>query len=127
MSNSSDTRVLIVDSDASVRESLKAFLDDYDFEIAACGSATEARDLMREKTFSVCVVALRLPDFSGEELIDLAHRHFPEQKYIIHTSSPSYEMPESLNAIGIRSEHIFHKPVRGLTPLLNCIKDLAKS
>lgn len=125
MSCSSNIRVLIVDGEASVRESLKAFLEDYGYETAACESAVEARDLMREQPFQVCIVALRLPGFSGEELIYLAHRHFPEQKYIIHTSSLSYELPEALKAIGIRSEHIFHKPVRVLTLLVKCIRDLA--
>lgn len=127
MSDTSDIRVLIIDAEPSVRESLAAFLDDYGFQTAMCGSADEARDLMREKPFHVCVVDLRLPGFSGEELIDLAHRHFPEQKYIIHTSSLNYEIPEALKAIGIRSEHIFHKPVRVLTLLVKCIQELVNS
>lgn len=125
MGETGPTRVLIIDSEPSVRDGLAEFLDDYGFETGRCGSAHEARDLMREKPFDVCIVSLRLPGFSGEELIHLAHRHFPEQRYIIHTTSLNYDPPEELKAIGIRSEHVFHKPISALNILVKTIKELS--
>lgn len=127
MDETEQTRVLIVDSEPSVRDGLAEFLDDYGFETGRCGSAQEARDLMREKPFNVCIVSLRLPGFSGEELIHLAHNHFPQLKYIIHTTALDYDPPESLKAIGIRPEHIFHKPISALNVLVKTILELADS
>ncbi len=125
MAEADNIRVLIVDSEPSVRDGLAEFLDDYGFETGRCGSAQEARDLMREAPVDVCIVSLRLPGFSGEELIALAHKHFPEQKYIIHTTALAYELPEKMVAIGIRPEHIFHKPISELNVLVKTIKVLA--
>lgn len=125
MSKDTTIRVIIVDSEPSVRDGLSEFLDDFGFETARCGSAQEARDLMRKAPFDVCIVSPRLPGFSGEELIHLAHQHFPEQKYIIHTTDLSYELPAELKSIGIRPEHIFHKPIQVLNLLVKAIQELA--
>lgn len=125
MAEADKIRVLIVDSEPSVRDGLAEFLDDYGFETGRGGSAQEARDLMREAPFDVCIVSLRLPGFSGEELIELAHKHFPEQKYIIHTTALAYELSEKMKSIGVRPEHIFHKPINALNVLVKTIKELA--
>jgi len=122
----SDIRVLVIDDEPAIRDSLAAFLEDYGFEAASCGSTEEARDLMRERPFDVCVVDLRLPGLSGEDLILLARKHFPSQRYIIHTGNISYTLSSELRAAGIRPEHVFHKPVRVLTLLVKCIKGLVE-
>lgn len=120
-------RVLVVDDEPAIRDSLTAFLDDYGFDVMSCGSTEEARDLMKEGPFDVCLVDLRLPGLSGEDLILLAHKRFPQQRYIIHTGSISYNLPEELRAIGMRPEHVFHKPVRVLSLLVKCIRELAQN
>lgn len=119
------TRVLIVDSEPTIRDGLAEFLDDYGFETGRSGSAQEARDLLRETPFQVCIVSLRLPGFSGEEFIQLAHNHFPSLKYIIHTTALDYHIPSALKEIGIRPEHVFHKPISALDILVKTIVELA--
>ena len=125
MNDYTHIRVLVIDDEPAVRDSLSAFLEDYGFETASCGSAEEARDMMRAQPFDVCVVDLRLPGLSGEDLILLASKRYPQQRYIIHTGSISYNLPPELLAIGIRPDHVFHKPVRVLPLLVKCIKGLA--
>ncbi len=127
MNDYSNIRVLVVDDEPAIRDSLSAFLADYGFVTDACGSTEEARELMLESTFEVCIVDLRLPGLSGEDLIRLANKRFPDQRYIIHTGSISYNLPDELRTIGMRPEHVFHKPVRVLTLLVKCIKELAEN
>jgi len=127
MNHYSHIKVLIVDDEPCIRDSMSAFLNDYGFITTSCGSTEEARDLMREQVFDVCIVDLRLPGLSGEDLILLAHKRFPRQRYIIHTGSISYNLPPELQAIGMKPEHVFHKPVRVLNILVRCIKELAES
>lgn len=127
MTDYSSIRVLIVDEDPESRERLSSFLRDYGFETAACESAKEARDLMIAEPFDVCVTELDLPGLSGEDLILLAGKRFPSQRYIIHTNHISYTLPAELQAVGMRPEHVFHKPVRVLNLLVKCIKELVES
>lgn len=124
MTDSKLIRVLIVDADNAVRDSLSAFLDDYGFDVASCHDAEEARELMMQQPFNVCVVDPELPGFNGEELILLASTRFLGQKYIIHTSSISYALTPELEALGLRPEHVFHKPIRVPNLLVKLIKEL---
>lgn len=126
MNDYSNIRVLVVDDEEAIRDSLSAFLQDYGFLADPCGSTEEARDMLRETSYDVCVVDLRLSGMNGEDLIRLASKRYPGQRYIIHTGSISYALPEDLRAIGMRSEHVFHKPVRVLSLLVKCIKTLAQ-
>ena len=126
MEKYSKIRVLVVDDEPAIRDSLSAFLEDYGFNTSNCGSTEEARELMLEQPFDVCVVDLRLPGLSGEDLIRLASKRFPGQRYIIHTGSISYNLPEELRVLGMRPEHVFHKPIRVLSLLVKCIKQLAE-
>lgn len=124
MADYSTIRVLIVDDEVSIRDSIAAFLDDYGFITRSCASTEEARDLLRDEPYQVCILDLRLPGLSGEDLILLAHQRYPEMRYIIHTGSISYILPEELLSIGIRPQHVFHKPIRVLSLLVKCIKTL---
>lgn len=124
MKDYSSIRVLIVDEDADSRKRLTTFLDDYGFDTASCDSAKEARDVMYGNPIDVCITELHLPGLSGEDLIQLASQRFPNQRYIIHTDLISYTLPPELKAIGMRPEHVFHKPVRVLNLLVKCIKEL---
>ena len=52
------------------------------------------------------------------------HLH-PNQRHIIYTGSISYNLSDELKELGMRPEHVFLKPIRVLTLLVKCIKELA--
>jgi DNA-binding NtrC family response regulator len=124
MNDYSDIRILIVDEDPAVCDRLSAFLKDYGFKTDACEGAKEARELLFTTPYDVCITELNLSGLGGEDLIQLASIHFPELRYIIHTGSLSYILPPELKALGMRPEHVFHKPVRVMSLLVKCIKQL---
>ncbi len=125
MNDYSNIRVLVVDDEFAIRDRPVRLLEDYGFATKMCGSTEEAWDLMVENSFDVCGVDLCLPGLSGEDLIMLANKRFPDQRYSIHTGSISYNLSNELREIGMRPEHVFHKPVRVFTLLVKCIKELA--
>lgn len=124
MTDYSHINVLVVDDEKTVREVLTTFLRDYGFSAESCGSTEEARDLIMETFYHVCVVDISLPGFSGEDLIRLASRRFPKQRYIIHTGDHAYKLPSGLRALGITPEHVFQKPITALPLLVQHIKTL---
>ncbi len=125
MNQFSTIRVLVIDDEPAICMSLTAFLEDYGFNASSAESAEEALDLMKNNTYDVCIVDLRLPGMSGEDLIIQARDRYPEQRHIIYTGSISYNLSEKLQVLGMRPEHVFLKPVRVLTLLVKCIKTLA--
>jgi DNA-binding NtrC family response regulator len=125
MSNYSSIHVLVIDDEPAICSSLSAFLEDYGFNASTAESAEEALDLMKNNSYDVCVVDMRLPGMSGEDLIIAARERYPEQRHIIYTGSISYNLSEKLQELGMRPEHVFLKPVRVLSLLVKCIKELA--
>lgn len=123
--NHSQIRILVVDDEASIRTSLTAYMEDYDFEVFAVGSAEEALVLMEHIPFRVGVIDLRLPGMSGDSFILLAHRINPAMRFIIHTGSSSYNIPEDLLGIGIRKDHLFLKPLENLYIVVEAVEELA--
>lgn len=124
MNNSSNIRILVIDDDSAIRSSLAAFLEDSGYECWTCSNSAEANNLMQQTNFDVCIIDLRLPDMNGEDLILRANEHHPKQRYIIYTASGPYNLSEDLVDIGIRPEHVFHKPVQNMTQLTKCIEKL---
>jgi CheY-like chemotaxis protein/signal transduction histidine kinase/CHASE3 domain sensor protein len=63
-------RVLVVEDDAALRDSVAKLLGRGDVEIATAASVADALALLREKTFDCIVTDLGLPDQSGYELLE---------------------------------------------------------
>jgi CheY-like chemotaxis protein len=63
-------RLLIVEDDATLRESLQKLLADGALEITAVGTVAEALQALRATTFDCMVTDLALPDGSGYDLLD---------------------------------------------------------
>ena len=125
MNDYSSIRVLVIDDEPGICLSLTAFLEDYGFCASSAESAEEALDLMKSNSYDVCIVDMRLPGMSGEDLIIQARERFPDQRHIIYTGSISYNLSPRLKELGMRPEHVFLKPVRVLSLLVKCIKELS--
>jgi CheY-like chemotaxis protein/signal transduction histidine kinase/CHASE3 domain sensor protein len=63
-------RVLVVEDDADLRDSVARLLGRVDVEIATAASVAEALALLREKTFDCIVTDLGFPERSGYELLE---------------------------------------------------------
>ena len=51
MSEKKKIRVLVVDDEVSIRESLKCFLEDYEYDVVAAGTAEESLAYISESEF----------------------------------------------------------------------------
>ena len=68
--NTKARRVLIVEDNAPLRESLSAMLSAEDIEITNAGSIAEALEQLSSMSFDCMVMDLMLPDGSGYELLE---------------------------------------------------------
>jgi len=116
------TRVLVVDDEVSIRESLKGFLEDHDYDVVTAGTAEEALAYISESEFLVAIVDLRLPRMNGETLIKRASQLSPEMRFMIHTGSIDYTLSKELIVIGMSKEDVFFKPVNNLDLIVDGIK-----
>jgi DNA-binding NtrC family response regulator len=119
-------RVLIVDDEPFVRDSLAEYLADFDFSVSSAGSAEEMLTLLEEAPQDVAIVDLRLPGMSGDALIQRAHEIAPAMRFLIHTGSVDYRISGDLMKIGVRQEHVILKPQPSLDNVVKVINDLVE-
>jgi len=82
-------RVLIVDDEAIVRESIKDWLADAGYEAATAESGEEALELMKRQDFGFIVLDIRLPGKTGIEVLKEVKVARPEIKSVVITAYPS--------------------------------------
>jgi len=115
------TRVLVVDDEPSIRNSLVEYLEDCQFEVSAADSAEGALELIARVPIDVALVDIRLPKLDGDSLILQAHQLRPRMRFLIHTGSVEYQLSDELNSCGVTQEHVFTKPQMDLTVFKNAI------
>ena len=112
---SSPIRVLVVDDEPSIRNSLVEFLEDCEFAVSAAESAERALEMIDHTPIDVAIVDIRLPRLDGDTFILQTHQRFPEMRFLIHTGSVEYKLPDELKAFGVTRESVFLKPQTDLS------------
>jgi DNA-binding response OmpR family regulator len=110
-SGTAASRVLILDDESDIRESLGGFLDDCGFSVLTAGSAEEALALDLLAEVGVAVVDIRLGGMDGLGFIRLVHAERPWIRFLIHTGSTEFRLDDELRALGMTEEDVLYKPV----------------
>lgn len=118
------TQVIVVDDEQTVLINLVAFLEDEGFQVLSASNAEQALEIISQKKPDVGIIDLRLPGMNGNELIIKAHALLPSMKFIIHTGSTDYVLPDELKEIGIHEIEVVHKPVSDMQVLSDTISSL---
>lgn len=127
MIDGSNINVLIVDDEHFILESLTGFLEDFDFKVFRAESGEEALEVLKQEKFQAAIIDLRLPGMSGDVLIRKIHKSYPDIRFVIHTGSVGYMLSEELKAIGMKTDHVFFKPMPDLTILVETVVSLVKN
>lgn len=125
MKKNKKARILVVDDEISIRESLKDFLEDNGYAVDAAGTAEEALVFISKAEYDLSVIDLRLPRMNGETLIKRAHQLKPAMRFIIHTGSVDYVLSKELMTLGMTREDVFFKPVANMMLIVNAIERIA--
>ena len=94
-------KVLIVEDEAIVRDSVREWLveDGYNVEVAESGE--EALEKIAKEEYGVVVLDVKLPDIDGLQVFEHAKEIKPETKGVIITAFPSKETQEKAKKLGL--------------------------
>ena len=119
-------RVLVVDDEPFIVLGLRTFLEDEGMHVDSAGSGEEAVDIVRNDSgIDVCIMDMRLPGMNGDTTIRTLYEICPDLRFIIHTGSADYSIPDDLRAIGITERQLFAKPLLDMMPLAETVAALA--
>ncbi len=116
--------LLIVDDEECLVRNLAAYFEDEGFKIFTAHSGEEALAVMAENKIDAAIVDLRLPGINGNEVIEQSHARGNKVKFLIHTGSTDYKLPESFSAFGLTGNYVFLKPVVDMARLKSAVLQL---
>ena len=117
-------RVLVVEDDVVLGETLTAFLEDEGFEVRLALTGEAALALLREGWIpGAGVIDMRLPGMDGRAIVECLRVLVPELHVLVHTGSPGCVAEDLASSLGIAMEDVFVKPVSDLGVLVARLRD----
>ncbi|MFZ2644435.1 MAG: hybrid sensor histidine kinase/response regulator [Verrucomicrobiia bacterium] len=117
------SRILIVDDEESIRETLGAFLSNAGFEVELAEDVPTAQQRLKEGAFDVTVSDIIMPRVSGVELLKAIRQESPRVQVIMMTGQPTVETAGAAVRAGAFDYLI--KPV-SKESILRCVGNAAK-
>ena len=114
-------RILIVDDEFSIRDSLYNWFRKKRYEVTAAENANEALDAVKAQRYDVALLDIKMPGMDGLGLQEQIHRMDPRIAVIMITAFASLD--SAVEALHGRVDDFFPKPVR-IKDLKACIARL---
>jgi len=108
-----DSHILIVDDEASLRQTLARILQRAGFDVTTTATGGEALALLSQHTFDLIYLDIRMPDMSGLEVLKTVHTKFPELPVILFTAQP--DLNSAVEALRSGATDYLLKPLKPQT------------
>jgi two-component system phosphate regulon sensor histidine kinase PhoR len=108
MTNSSKTKILVVDDELTVCKSIRQVLVREDYEVDMALSGEEALRKEGERHYDVMIVDLMMPGLSGMDLLKSLKAKDPKAKIIMVTGYPT--MKNTIQAMQLGAFDFLPKP-----------------
>ncbi len=105
----SQERILVVDDDALILESISELLRLEGYTVDAAGSPEQALKLMEEGKYQLLLTDVNMPNVSGFELLKAVRRKHPEIAVVLITGYGTIE--NAVEAIKLGAVHYVTKPI----------------
>jgi len=103
-------RILIVEDDANIRETLGTILRQKGYNTDTAKNGQEAIQKTKTKFFNLALLDIKLPDMEGTKLLTTMHENLPKMMKIMITGYPSLE--NAVEALNKGADAYIIKPVK---------------
>ncbi len=103
-------KIMIVDDELIVRESLLHWFSKYGHTVDTASSGSEALDLLEKKAFQLLFVDIKMPGMDGLELLEKVKEEYPDTMVVIITAYGSIE--SAVKAMRIGASDYLLKPFK---------------
>jgi two-component system response regulator PilR (NtrC family) len=100
---------LIVDDEPDIRELLELTLGRMNVETKAVANVTEAKSLLKDYPFQMCLTDMKLPDGNGIELVEHMQQQYPDIPVAVITAHGNMEL--AIKALKAGAFDFVSKPV----------------
>ncbi len=117
------TRILVVDDDEGIRNSLATILKDEGYTVDVAKNGSEAIKKSEAAVYNVALIDIRLPDMEGTEILTRMRDTVPKIRKIILTGYPSLQ--NAIEAVNRNADAYILKPVE-VEKLLDTVREQLK-
>lgn len=108
-----DGHILIIDDEASLRQTLARILQRAGYEVTTAVDAKEGLALISEHAFDLVYSDIRMPDMSGLEFLKVIHAKFPDLPVVLFTAQP--DLNSAVEAVRSGATDYLMKPLKPQT------------
>ena len=101
-------KILIVDDDDSLRESMFSILESEGYILDVAKSGQEAETKVKNNFYNLILLDIRLPDISGIELLAKINKYSPHMKKIMLTGFPDTDT--AIKSVNKKADAYLVKP-----------------
>ncbi len=112
---------LILDDEETIRQSIAAYMEDEGYRVFQAESTEQGLGFVKAHPIDAAVVDIRLPGEDGNTFMLEARKIRPNIKFVVHTGSADYVLPESILRLGVTEDLVLIKPVRDLSALCDIL------
>src|SRR3972149_10142058 len=116
-------RILVIDDDESIRNSLAAILRDEGYEVDVASNGREAIQKSEETIYNLALIDIKLTDMEGIDILIRMKDTIPKVRKIIMTGFPSVQ--NAIEAVNRKADANLLKPVE-VEKLLVTIREQLK-
>ena len=102
-------KILVVDDEKGIRESLRWSLEDEGFEVLLAENGYKALELLKGTSVDVVVLDLLLPDIDGLDVLRKIKKHYPEIPVIVMSGHGTIET--AVKSIKLGAYNFLEKPI----------------
>lgn len=104
-----EPKVLIIDDNANMRETLADILEEKGYEVVTARTAQEGTQAARESFFNIALIDINLPDKTGIELLKEFRSAYPSRINIMVTASGT--LKHAVDALNLGADAYVLKPI----------------
>lgn len=102
--------ILIIDDEASLRQTMARILLRAGFEVTTVGSGKETFAIINEHAFDLVYLDIRMPDINGLEVLKVIHEQYPEMPVVLFTAQP--DLHSAVEALRRGASDYLLKPLK---------------
>src|SRR5690242_4305334 len=102
--------ILIIDDEASLRQTLARILQRVGFEVTTTANGQEGVSLLSQHVFDLIYLDLRMPDLNGLDVLKVIHAKYPNLPVILFTAQP--DLTSAVEALRHGATDYLLKPLK---------------
>ncbi len=117
-------KLLLVDDNPILLEQMAKYLRNHDHDVTTALDGQKALEALARQSFEVCFTDLKMPGFSGLELLDIAKGRYPDTRVVIMTAYGTVK--GALEALKQGAFDFIHKPFQ-MSHIMEVLERIEKS